>query len=313
MKKIILILFFLGAAILFFHSSRSFENEPQIQEIQEQEVITVTEKKTAFLHLSAEVLKQGDTLLIIAENTSPEIRATFLLKDIQFLETSEKGMYVGIIGIDIKQEPGTYTLQIQGVEETPVQFAVTVQKRVFPTTELVVTPELEDRGYTPSVIQENIVVKENVLLNEVLESYAPEAYFKKSFSYPLSDISIVGAYGNIRKSGDIELQHKGVDLDAHEASSVFAVNDGVVRFVMGLTNYGNTIIVDHGLGIYSLYLHLKESIVENGQRVIRGETIALSGNTGYSIAPHLHFSMKVQGSSVDPLLFIGTIKKEMVE
>jgi murein DD-endopeptidase MepM/ murein hydrolase activator NlpD len=105
----------------------------------------------------------------------------------------------------------------------------------------------------------------------------------------------------------------GVDLEAKEGDPVFSINDGVVRFSKELPNYGKTIIIDHGLGIFSLYLHLKEFKVSEGEKVKKGEIIALSGNTGYSISPHLHFSVKINGKSVDPLRFIDTVEKEMIK
>ncbi|TSD01862.1 MAG: peptidase M23, partial [Parcubacteria group bacterium Athens0714_26] len=77
--------------------------------------------------------------------------------------------------------------------------------------------------------------------------------------------------------------------------------------------YGKTLIIDHGLGIFSLYLHLDEFKVLNGKGVKRGELVGLSGNTGYSISPHLHFSIKANGASVDPLKFIETTKKELTK
>jgi len=123
----------------------------------------------------------------------------------------------------------------------------------------------------------------------------------------------VGAFGNIRKSGEISLQHLGVDLEANIDTPVYAINDGTVRLSQELTNYGKTIIIDHGMGIFSLYLHLDEFKVFERKAVKKGEIIALSGNTGYSIAPHLHLGVKISGSSVDPLRFIETTEKEMLK
>ena len=74
---------------------------------------------------------------------------------------------------------------------------------------------------------------------------------------------------------------------------IYSINDGVVAFAESLITYGNTIIVDHGLGIYSLYLHMDSFSVEVGDEVDRGDKIGFSGSSGYSILPHLHFSLKL--------------------
>jgi len=77
----------------------------------------------------------------------------------------------------------------------------------FPVTELVVTKELEEEGYSPSKIVEEITTKENLALGEILAIYTPQAYFDRAFLYPLEKIKDVGAFGNIRKSGDYAAQH----------------------------------------------------------------------------------------------------------
>jgi len=182
-------------------------------------------------------------------------------------------------------------------------------ERKFPVTELLVTKELEEKEITPSKIEEN-VAKENLVLQEVLSIFTPKVYFDQPFIYPLKKIKDVGAFGNIRKSGKITLQHLGVDLEAATGTPVYAINDGRVGLSRELTNYGKTIIIDHGMGIFSLYLHLNEFKVFEGKEVKRGDIIALSGNTGYAIEPHLHFSVKINGTSIDPLRFIETIEKE---
>jgi murein DD-endopeptidase MepM/ murein hydrolase activator NlpD len=105
------------------------------------------------------------------------------------------------------------------------------------------------------------------------------------------------------------LRHLGVDLEAPLNTPVYAINDGIVKFAQNLSTYGKTIIIDHGFGIYSLYLHLNDFKVKENERVKRGEVIGLSGNTGYSLSPHLHFSIKIQGITVEPLNFIEEFNK----
>lgn len=267
------------------------------------------------IYISSSSLQQGDTLLIKIKSNTPadEINGELGSTRMGFFKptNSEGWDWVGIAGIDARKEPGKYNLVIDFSNGDQLKREIEITERRFPITELFVTEELREKGYTPSKIVENITTKENLILKEILSVYAPEAYFNTAFINPLEKIKIVGAFGNIRKSGNVGAQHLGVDLDASVGTLVYAVNDGLVRFSQNLATYGKTLIIDHGLGIYSLYLHLSEFKVLNEARIKRGDIIGLSGNTGYSIAPHLHFSVKVNGSSVDPLRFIGTIEKEM--
>ncbi|MCP6726438.1 MAG: M23 family metallopeptidase [Patescibacteria group bacterium] len=263
------------------------------------------------VYISSNVLQQGDTLLINIEgdDLESEISGKFGSTKIDFFKLDNYEGLVGITGIDVKKESGKYNLVIDFSGRNKFEKEIEIIEYEFPITELLITEELKEKGYTPLRIVENIITHENVILKEIISIHTPEAYFNTVFINPLGEIDIVGAFGNIRTSGNITAQHLGVDLDALVGTPVYAVNAGVVRFSQNLNTYGKTLIIDHGLGIHSLYLHLNEFKVSNGAKVKQGDIIGLSGNTGYSIAPHLHFSIKVNGSNVNPLKFIETMKK----
>ncbi len=264
--------------------------------IEEEETVSAP---TVLLSLNS--AEQSDVFSVMLRDVPSSVlpRVTWHGRTYDLLKTGER--WIGFLGVDAKQAPSTYTLTVS-IGTTTLSRQVTVTKRSFPVTVLAVTPALEEQGYTPPAIQSNVAI-ENERLNAAL-IYRPEHLFSGTFTEPLSRITVVGAYGNIRRSGSVELQHLGVDLDAAEGTPVYAVNDGVVNLAEEFVNYGKTIVVDHGLGIFSYYLHLDEFEVEKGDRVTRGEVIAKSGNTGYSIAPHLHFSIRIRNASVDPLRFI---------
>ncbi|MFA5042004.1 MAG: M23 family metallopeptidase, partial [Candidatus Paceibacterota bacterium] len=267
---------------------------------QKEAMVTTTLQKPLEVLVSNNQLEQGDTLVVIIENLSPEEQITgeFDKQLFDFFPIGTDGKQIGIVGIDAGKTPGDYSLSVSISNEENTIKTITVKKRDFPITELALTEELEEKGYTPSNIVDNISTKEGALIWQVLEKHTPKSYFDKFFLYPLDSVINVGAFGNIRKKGDVSLRHLGVDLDAAVGTPVYAVNDGVVSFVEELTVYGKMIIIDHGLGIYSLYLHLNEFKVAKGDKVTRGEVIGLSGSTGYSLGPHLHFSIKVKGANI---------------
>lgn len=94
--------------------------------------------------------------------------------------------------------------------------------------------------------------------------------------------------------------HTGVDIGAPEGSSVVAVADGTVIFAGWFGAYGNTIVIDHGGGVASMYAHLSSISVSEGQKVDRGDNIGRVGDTGWSTGPHLHFEVRVNGDPVNP-------------
>lgn len=101
--------------------------------------------------------------------------------------------------------------------------------------------------------------------------------------------------------------HQGVDLAGKEGEHIFATGDGRIEKVeIKFTGYGNEIVIDHGFGYKTRYAHLKEVLVHVGDRVPRGDMIALMGSTGKSTGPHLHYEVEYMGRRVNPLNFFDT-------
>ena len=313
---IILVLVIVGliSGGLYYYFQRQIPETPEITEESSEEKSPPEPSSLAQIFLSSNSLEQGDTLFIkvVSQSGIAEPTGKFNSGVINFFEPAGGKEWWGIVGIDVKMEPGMYDLIVDFSGGDKFRQQVNVIKRKFPITELLVTKELKEKGYSQEKIVEDVTTKENLILKKILDVYTPKAYFNKAFVYPLEKIKDVGAFGNIRKYGDLALQHLGVDLDATVGTPVYAINDGMVCFSGELNTYGKTLIVDHGLGIFSLYLHLSKFNVLNDEIIERGDIIGLSGNTGYSIAPHLHFSVKVNKAGVDPLRFIRTIGKETI-
>ena len=112
-------------------------------------------------------------------------------------------------------------------------------------------------------------------------------------------------YGYIRDTVGSSIIHKGTDFHAPMGTNVMAMNDGVVKVVYDSVVNGNTIVIDHGLGIQTIYLHLSQMNVKVGDSVKAGQAIGLSGDTGYVTQPHLHLSVKINGISIDPVVFMS--------
>ena len=109
-----------------------------------------------------------------------------------------------------------------------------------------------------------------------------------------------GYVGRISPVGNGYEFHTGIDIPAPEGYEIRAAEDGTVINAGWINGYGNTVIIDHGGGISTLYAHNSSVEVENGQSVHRGDVIALCGSTGYATGSHCHFEVRVNGEHTDP-------------
>jgi murein DD-endopeptidase MepM/ murein hydrolase activator NlpD len=104
-------------------------------------------------------------------------------------------------------------------------------------------------------------------------------------------------------TGEQEL-HRGLDISANRGTSVYAPASGTVHLAGVNGEYGKTVVLDHGHDLRSLYGHLQDIRVKPGDRVEPGQVIALTGNTGRTSGPHLHYEIQVRGQAVDPRQFL---------
>ena len=95
--------------------------------------------------------------------------------------------------------------------------------------------------------------------------------------------------------------HHGTDFGAPSGVSVKATKAGKVTIAKSLSGYGNVVYLDHGNGITSRYAHLSKFSVKVGDTVKQGQEVGKVGNTGVSTGPHLHFEIRINGNSIDPL------------
>lgn len=133
----------------------------------------------------------------------------------------------------------------------------------------------------------------------------PHKYWELPLQRPVPG-NLSSTYGLRRFFNDAPRQpHKGLDFRAKQGDPIAAMASGNVVLVEEHYYGGNTVIIDHGLGVFSAYLHLSKFQVELGQFVERGQTIGLIGQTGRVTGPHLHLSLVILGQNIDPTAFLG--------
>lgn len=213
-----------------------------------------------------------------------------------------QGKPTALIGIDLDKKPGAYELSAELSDGRLLKTIINVGERQKIEAPLGIPQKLG--GNTPKSQKELIttLALENKSLSNIRTGM--KAFWTEKFIPPLKQIFVTDKYGYSRKTGTYLISHKGVDYRAEEGTSVMALNRGVVRVAKTYRNYGKTIVVDHGLGLMTFYMHLSKIKVNNGELVKRGQIIGLSGQTGYAEGPHLHLTVRINGSSIDPIKFL---------
>jgi len=261
----------------------------------------------AAIFVSSENPKQGDTVFVKITSKANNVVGSFGQQKLFFYKKPNTFEWVSFLGIDADQPTGDYKINVDTSGAEHFVKDVKVSLGNFSSASIISAPKANQNNISNTKAVVNIRKNDNPALQKVLENITEQPYFSQPFSFPLGKMKTSGlSFGKFIAFGRDKLQHLGVDLQAPKNSDIYAVNDGKVVATLNLSNYGKTVIIDHGLDIFSMYLHLDEFKVTNGEIVKRGQLIGLSGDTGYVTAPHLHFSMRVDGTRVDPIGFINT-------
>ena len=213
-----------------------------------------------------------------------------------------QGKPTALIGIDLNKKPGNYELAAELSDGRVLKTIINVGERQKIEAPLGIPQKL---GGNTSESQKELITT-LALENQGLANLrtGTKAFWTEKFILPLKQIFITDEYGYSRQTGEYSIAHKGVDYRAKEGTPVLALNRGVVRVAKTYRNYGKTIVVDHGLGLMTFYMHLSKIKVNNGELVRRGQIIGLSGETGYAESPHLHLTVRINGISIDPVKFV---------
>jgi murein DD-endopeptidase MepM/ murein hydrolase activator NlpD len=224
-------------------------------------------------------------------------------KKIPFVHLQDS--WVTLIGIDLDVKPGEYKTNLLVTREDgrvdTEEAVIDVQLTKFPTTEL----KVEERYVDLNPRDLARATRETKETEAIYSRITNEILWDKPFSIPIPGGTGTN-FGHRRVfNGQPRAPHAGADLRATTGTPIHAANRGRVVLAKNLFFTGNTVILDHGLGIYSLYAHLSRIDVKLNSIVENGDVLGLAGATGRVTGPHLHWGMRVQGARVDPFSLVS--------
>lgn len=230
------------------------------------------------------------------------LKGTWLGHALTFSYQPSTKTWFTLAGVGFETNPGKYTLELTGetTAKAPVSFkrTFTVARAQYP--KIRVQLAVEKKFTEPDPEQQKQIAEGVKIKEDYLGRVTPEREWDGNFAAPVqaenSDV-----YGSQRIfNGVAQRPHFGLDYRVHTGTPVAAMNDGTVLLARFLYFEGNCVVIDHGQGLLSLYFHLSEIKVKEGDPVKRGEIIGLSGGTGRATGPHLHVAIRWQGTYLDP-------------
>jgi murein DD-endopeptidase MepM/ murein hydrolase activator NlpD len=216
------------------------------------------------------------------------------------------GVWEALVGIDLERKAGTYPVAVNArVGATIVRGgeALVVQPRTFATRRLRVDPDFVN----PSGPILARIASEAAFVREVAGRSAQDRLWSAPFLRPVPDQANSRFGTRNIFNGERRRPHGGTDFLSAAGTPIHAPNSGRVVAARELFFTGNTLIIDHGLGVMSLLAHLSSMDVHEGDTVTAGQIVGRVGSTGRVTGPHLHWALTVAGARVDPLSALALI------
>jgi hypothetical protein len=205
-----------------------------------------------------------------------------------------------LIGIDLETKPGRYPIRVQAADGRVATRDLIVAPKAFPIRRLRVAPKFVEPS--PSDVER---IAAELKKTEGLFHTTTRRRWNGAFLLPV-EMTPTGNFGSRSYyNGQRRSAHAGVDFGAPTGTPIRAANAGTIVLAEPLYFTGNTVIVDHGGGLLSLFAHLSEFRVKAGDAVEGQTVVGLVGATGRVTGPHLHWSVRLQGARVDPLSLVA--------
>jgi murein DD-endopeptidase MepM/ murein hydrolase activator NlpD len=231
------------------------------------------------------------------------LTGTWLGHQLTFSYDASTKTWFTLAGVTFETTVGQYSLELSA-ERVPGEIPLTFTRRFavaraqYPQIKVPLT--VEKKFTEPSPEQQQQIAEGVKIKEDYLNHVTPTREWKGKFATP-ADAAISDVYGSQRIfNGKAQRPHYGLDFRVPTGTPVAAMNSGTVLLARFLYFEGNCIAIDHGQGLLTLYFHLSELRVKEGESVKRGQEIGLSGGTGRATGPHLHVAVRWQGTYLDP-------------
>jgi hypothetical protein len=228
------------------------------------------------------------------------LEGAWLDRKLQFFRGRDGHAWYALAGVDVQAQTGSSNLQISariaGGATIDLSRTVEILPAHYRTSALTVAPKFVEPG--PDEMMR--IKAERALKDKVFASSASAPLWSGDFRAPVH-APPTDSFGTRRTfNGELASIHQGMDFRAAPGTPVRAGNSGVVVLAQPLYYEGNCVVIDHGLDLFTISMHLSRIDVHEGDRVVAGQLLGLSGATGRVTGPHLHWAVRWQNAYLDP-------------
>ena len=267
--------------------------------------LVLTPQSTIQVTAHSRAVQPGELVILSIAAPSPAdgpIRVRAFGRDVAAYRGDDDGSWRALVGIDLDVKPGTYPVTVQAAS-AHTSYDLVVRPRKFRTRTLTVDPAF----VTPPESERERIEREAKLLEETWRSSAAERLWSDAFVRPVPQPAN-SAFGTRSVfNGQPRNAHGGADFLSPAGTPILAPNAGRIVVARPLYFSGNTVVIDHGLGLFSMLAHLSAFEVHEGDRVAAGQRLGLVGATGRVTGPHLHWAVRASGARVDPLSVLSLL------
>src|SRR5262245_38689354 len=226
---------------------------------------------------------------------------------VRFWSAASPKEWNGLVGINLDSAPGVVPLTVHGTTATGLKgttsVSLVVARYKFETRRIQVDPKLAN----PPQEELARIKEESKAMADAFAIVTPQRYWHGPFDAPVPGTA-TSSFGRLTiTNGKPAGRHQGADFRAATGTPVKAPNGGRVVIARNLYFAGNTVIIDHGLGVFSLLAHLSQIDVAPGAIGARGDVVGESGATGRVTGPHLHWAMRLGDISIDPVALMSAL------
>jgi murein DD-endopeptidase MepM/ murein hydrolase activator NlpD len=262
--------------------------------------------RVANVNWQPRVLTNGSPVLFEVR-ASASVRAVtglWMGHSINFFRSTADKKWYGLAGIPLTTAAGFYDLRVSETLASGEKSEIVRRIRIASAPYPKITVKVAKKYTEPSPEQLTAISADKSVKGKIFGKVSDQRFWTGDFVAPVSD-PVSDIFGTARIfNEEIQSRHQGLDFAAPPGTDVHAVNSGVVILARPMFFEGNCVVIDHGQGLLSLYLHLSAFKVKEGDQVRTGDTIAVSGGTGRATGPHLHLAIRWQGIYVSPAILL---------